>query len=44
MSKQSEKPIKEVFDYKEPFQAPQMVREITKWIDVNKVDIKREDT
>ncbi len=30
MSKQSEKPIKEVFDYKEPFQAPQMVREITK--------------
>lgn len=30
MSNNSEKPRKEVFDYKEPFHAPQMVREITK--------------
>jgi len=30
MSKKEEQPLKEVFDYKEPFQAPYMVREITK--------------
>lgn len=30
MSKNEEKIIKEVFDYKEPFQAPYMVRELTK--------------
>lgn len=35
MAKKEERPIQEVFDYKEPFQAPYMVREITRRFRLN---------